>query len=159
METRVSVTIDAPAEDVWAVATDIEGTQQTISGVEKIEVLERPPNGFVGFKWRETRTMAGKQAVETMWITEAVEPSYYVTEARSHGSIYRTRIDLDEAGGRTTLRMFFSGEPQTFLARFFAVAFGWLVKRSVAKALQQDLEDVKAAVESRSNAPNRRVGT
>lgn len=159
MDVRVAVTINAPTGAVWPVIADIEGSQETIAGIDEIEILERPSYGILGLKWKETRTMGGKQAVETMWITEAEEESYYVTEARSHGSIYRTRIDLAESAGMTTLSMDFSAEPETFVAKLFTIVLGPLMKRSIRNALQQDLEDVKAAVESRRSREPGRMAT
>jgi len=44
-----------------------------------IEVLEKPDAGFVGFKWKETRKMFGKEATEIMWITDSVENEYFST--------------------------------------------------------------------------------
>ena len=149
MDVHVAVTINASADSVWAVVADIEGSQNTIKGIERIEILERPPDGIVGLKWKETRTMAGKKAVETMWITDADEGSYYLTEARSHGSVYRTRLDLAEEGGSTALGMDFTAQPETLPAKLFATLLGPLMKRTIRNALLQDLQDVKVAVESR----------
>ena len=153
MNVHVAVTINAPADAVWAVAADIEGSQNTVTGIEKIEILERPTAGMRGLTWKETRTIGGKTAVETMWITEVDEAAYYVTEARSHGSVYRTRVDLAETGGITTLSMDFTAHPETFPAKLFYTVFGPLMRRSIRKALHQDLQDVKTAVESRQPSP------
>lgn len=154
MNVDASVTINAPVDAVWSVATDIEGSQRTISGIEEVEILERPSPGIRGLKWKETRTIAGKKAVETMWITDVEEKSYYVTEARSHGSIYRTRVSVSESGGRTTLSMAFTAEPVSTLAKVFSTLLGPLMKRSIKKAFQKDLEDLKAAAESRAARPS-----
>jgi len=35
-------------EAIWAVITDIENTSRILSGVQKIELLEKPPHGLVG---------------------------------------------------------------------------------------------------------------
>ena len=152
MDVEASVTIDAPADRVWSVATDIENAQNTISGIKDIEILDRSPGGLVGLKWKETRMMGNREAVETMWVTEAEKGSYYVTEARSHGSIYRTRIILSESDGRTSLRMAFSTEPVSLLAKIFTVLLGPVMKRSIRKAFHDDLQDIKAAAESQRAA-------
>lgn len=150
MDVEASVTINAPADVVWEVATDIEGSAKTISGIQDVEILEQSAENLVGLKWKETRTIGGREAVETMWVTEAEERSYYVTKAESHGSIYRTRIDLREADGRTTLRMAFSAEPVSFVAKLFTTVLGPLMKRSIKKAFLEDLADIQAAAESRT---------
>jgi hypothetical protein len=47
---------------VWAAITDIENASEIISGIENIEILEKPANGLVGLRWRETRKLFGKSA-------------------------------------------------------------------------------------------------
>ena len=113
----------------------------------EVEVLERPPTGILGLKWRETRTLFGKTATEVMWITGVEEGSSYKTEARSHGSVYRSEIRVSEVGDRTRLRMVFEAEALTFGARVFSVLLGFMIKGATKKALLQDLMDVKAVAE------------
>ena len=151
MHVDVEVTVNAPAADVWAVVTDIPNAAENMSGVEDVEVLDRPPEGLVGLKWKETRTIGGKSATETMWITDVEEEAYYTTEARSHGSIYRTDIRLTNAPDDTLLSMHFTAETQTLGAKILSAVLGFIIKRSVKKALRKDLEDLKAAAELRQS--------
>ena len=88
MALQVHVDIDAPKNAVWHAISDIENAATNIDGIQKIEVLERPAAGLVGLKWKETRKMFGKEATETMWITEAVENDYYQAHAESCGCHY-----------------------------------------------------------------------
>lgn len=148
MTDHVAVTVHAPKGRVWQVVTDIENSANTISAIDTIEVLHRPAAGLAGLKWRETRTMFGKPATEVMWITEVDEGTSYVTEAHSHGSIYRTRIGLSDEGGAVRLGMEFRAEPQSFGARVASVVFGVVMRRSIRKALLRDLEDVKRVAEA-----------
>jgi hypothetical protein len=101
------IQIDANKSAVWAVITDIENAQQTISGIESIEVIEKPAHGFVGFKWKEGRKMFGKLDYVTMWITEAVENEYYKAAAKSHGSEYLSTFTIEEENNQCTLQMTF----------------------------------------------------
>ena len=150
MQAEVHVDVRAPRKVVWDVVTDIPNATKTIKAIEKIEVLDKPAQGIVGLKWRETRTMFGKKATEVMWITGAAEASHYDTRAESHGAVYTTRIALADAPEGTRLTMEFRGEPQTMGAKLLNVLFGTLMKGSVQKALQKDLEDIKAAAEARA---------
>ncbi len=149
----VAVTVKAPKRVVWSLISDVEGSASTISGIEEIEILERPTSGLLGLKWRETRTLYGKSATETMWITEVDEGSHYRTEARSHGSIYRTDVRVADAPGGTVLRMELTAEATTVPAKILSVALGGMIRRSVGKALLRDLEDVKRAAESQAAEP------
>ena len=148
MKLIVRVSINGPKENIWKVITDIESSVNTIKGIEKIEVLENPAQGFIGFKWRETRTLFGKTATEVMWITEAVENEYYKTRAESHGSIYETTLRITPEGDGSVLSMEFNGMAQTFMAKFFSIVMGFMFVSATKKALQEDLNDIKAAVEN-----------
>jgi carbon monoxide dehydrogenase subunit G len=150
MQVKTHVDVRAPRKVVWDVATDIANAAQTVKGIEKIEVLERPASGVVGLKWRETRKMFGKEATEVMWITRAQEPAFYETRAESHGAVYTTRIALDEAPGGTRLSMEFGAAPQTLGAKVMGAVFGALMKGNMRKAILKDLEDIKAAAEARA---------
>jgi len=147
MKVSTSIEISKPKEDVWKVIADIENCQGRISSIIAIEVLEKPETGFVGFKWKETRKMFGKEATEIMWITDSVENEYYVTRAESHGSVYVSRLSLAESAGITTLTFSFSGEAQSLVARIFSALMGVLIKSSMKKELQKDLVDIKNYVE------------
>ncbi len=146
-----SIDIQAPREAVWGVVTDIERAESTISGISKVEVLE-PARGpsIVGLKWRETRPWMGKEATEVMWITEAVQPDHYDTRAESHGSVYETRLLLEEIPEGTRLTMAFQSQPVTAGAKVLWALTGWMAKGALRKTIDQDLADIKAAVEKTS---------
>ena len=150
MEERIA--INGPREAVWSVITSIESAAERISGIQKVEVLEKPADGLVGLKWRETRTLFGKTATEVMWITDAVENEYYKTRAESHGCIYLCTLEVAEENGASTLTMSHGGEPQGLVAKVLAVPMGFLFKGAMRKAIRKDLEDIKAAVEGMETA-------
>lgn len=152
MRVTVETEIGAPLLEVWRLVTDIENAVATIKAIQKIEILERPLSGVVGLKWRETRTMFGKAATEVMWVTDAVEGSHYDTRAESHGSVYKTRVALENRNGRTGLVMTFEGEPQTLGAKIMWGLTGFLFKGATRKALAKDLADIKAALERKAGA-------
>jgi hypothetical protein len=140
--------IDASPADVWSVVSDIEKADTRISGIKEIEILERATGpSIVGLKWRETREWMGKDAVEVMWVTDASEPSYYETRAESHGSIYTSRIELETTSTGTRLTMGFSGQPVTFSAKVLWALTGWMAKKALRNTIDQDLADIKGAVE------------
>ena len=147
MALEVEVTIEGPKEDVWKVITDIENSPDTITGIEKIEILEKPSDGLVGLKWQETRTLFGRTATEIMWITDVVENEMYKTRAESHGAVYITSLVVSEQDAKTRLTMEFDAAPQTLSAKVMAAATGIFFKNATKNALMQDLIDIKAAVE------------
>ena len=148
MTIKVNVLINADVEKVWGIISDIENSINVITAINKIEVLNKPAEGLVDLKWRETRTMFGKEATEVMWITEAVENHHYKTRAESHGSVYISELSVMKQNGGIELTMAFGAEPQTFGAKFMWATMGFMFKGSTKKALQQDLEDIKVAAEA-----------
>ena len=147
MQCSTSIEISRPRADVWKAISDIQNAAGMISGILSLEVLENPDTGLVGFKWKETRKMFGKEATEIMWITDAAENEYYCTRAESHGSVYKTRLSLNDDGGQTRLTMAFTGEPQTMGAKVMSFFMGGLMKGSMEKELLRDLTEIKKFVE------------
>ncbi|WP_297696631.1 SRPBCC family protein [uncultured Eudoraea sp.] len=149
MKLTIDIEIKAPKDKVWKVITDIENSVNTISGIEKIEILNKPKDTVVGLKWKETRTIFGKSATETMWITEATENDYYKTRAESNGAIYQTILKLSEKENTTFLTMAFSSEAITVRGKIMAFIFGRMLNKTMKKLIKKDLSDIKTAVENK----------
>ena len=147
MKVEQAIDIAAPKDKIWVAITDIENCSEMISAIQGLTILNKPDDGLVGLKWSETREMFGKQASETMWITEAVEDDYYCTRAESNGSVYRTRLALDDDVGNTRLTMSFTAQAESMVAKIIWACTGYMIKGSMRKALAQDLQDIKEFVE------------
>ena len=147
MDIEVDIRIGKPKEVVWSAITNIENFSSMISGIIDLNVLNQPEDGLVGLKWTETRKMFGKEASETMWITESVENVYYCTRAESHGSVYVTKLSLKESGTNTLLTMSFAAKAQTLAIKIISACMGVFIKSSMRKLLRKDLEDIKRHVE------------
>ena len=148
MELSVFVEIEKPLEYVWKAIIDFKNCSNYIESIIKLEIIDEPKDTLIGFKWKETRVMFGKEAIETMWITDYVENEYYQTRAESHGSIYKSRLSIEQLGGNTKLTMSFKAEPQSFFAKMFSFCLGFMMKGSMKKALLKDLSDIKIHLES-----------
>ena len=103
MIVEVQVTINGSKAAIWAAITNIENASETISGIENIEVLEKPANGLVGLRWRETRMLFGKPATAEKWITDAAENEFYTTRAEDGGFVFLSTISISESIGGITL--------------------------------------------------------
>ena len=147
MLVEAQVTINGSRAAIWAAITDIENASETISGIENIEVLEKPANGLVGLKWRETRMLFGKPATVEKWITDASENEFYKTRAEDGGFVFLTTISIAESSGGITLTSSHDSIPQGIAAKLMSIPVGVLFKGVAKKALQQDLNDIKSAVE------------
>jgi hypothetical protein len=148
MLVEAQVTINGSKEAVWAAITDIENASKIISGIEKIEILEKPANGLVGLKWRETRILFGKPATVEKWITDAAENAFYKTRAEDSGFVFLTTMSISESSdGSTTLTSSHDSQPQGIVARFMSIPMVLFFKGVIKKAILQDLNDIKSAVE------------
>src|SRR5947199_8212957 len=98
MIVEAQVTVNGSKAAVWAAITDIENASEIISGIEKIEVVEKPANGLVGLRWRETRMLFGKPATVEKWITDAAENEFYKTRAEDSGFVFITTKRISENG-------------------------------------------------------------
>lgn len=148
MEFKTEIQINANKEKVWSVMSDIENAKDNIDAIQSIEILEKPTDGMVGLKWKETRTLFGKEATEVMWITEAAENQYYQTRAESHGAIYISRLWIEDNEQGSRLNMSFNGTPVTFGAKLMSAVMGWMFKNATVKALKKDLENIKTVAEA-----------
>jgi len=150
MGVEAQVTINGSKAAVWAAITNIENAADIISGIENIEVLEKPANGLVGLRWRETRMYFGKPASVEKWITDVAENESYKTRAESDGFVFVTTMRISASDGGTTLTSSHDSHPQGIGARLRS-APRFLFKGVVKKALLRDLNDIKSAVEQESS--------
>ena len=146
MIVETQVTIQGPRPRVWAAITNIENAASFISGIEKIEVLEKPASGLVGMRWRETRMYFGKPATVEMWITDAAENEYYKTRAESDGFLFLSTTSISESGSGTVLSSSHETRPQGVVATLKSIPMPFF-RGVIKKALRQDLSDIKSAVE------------
>ncbi len=146
-EIKVTREINAPPDRVWTVLTDLEGAPDVISGIDAIERLDGGGAFRVGTKWRETRTMFGRQATEEMEVTAIDEGRSYTVEADGHGAHYTSTLTVEPAAAGSRVVMGFGAEPQGALAKAMAATVGRLFQGATKKALARDLDDIARAAE------------
>ena len=151
MFVEAQVTINGSKAAIWAAITNIENASKIISGILNIEILEKPANGLVGLKWRETRMLFGKPATVEKWITDAAENDFYKTRAEDVGFVFLTTKSISESSGGMTLTESHESKPQGFVATLMSIPMALFFKGVIRKALLQDLNDIKSAVEKGSS--------
>ena len=145
----VSRDVNAPANVVWGILTDVEGSVDKISAIEKVEVLSDDTTFGVGYAWRETRTMFGRTATEEMEVVEVTAGESYAVIADPDGSNYRSVMAVGATGDDTsTVSMTFGANPKGTLAKLFIATIGRLFVGSTKKAIAADLDDIAAAAEA-----------
>ena len=141
------IPIKANRAAIWAAITNIEQLGESISGIEKIEVLERPVQGLVGLRWRETRMLRDKSTTVEKRITHATEGESYTTRAESDGFAFVTTKKISGNGADLTLTETHEFNPQGTVGKILSVLMGIFFKGVIRKAILQDLYDIKVAIE------------
>lgn len=147
MNVEVEVSIKASKSAIWAMISDIENAANTIRGIEKNEIVHKPNNGLVGLRWQETRILFGKPATAEKWITDAVDNEFYQTRAESDGFVFLSTTRIVEEQGIMRLISVHDSLPQTWQTKLMVVPMRLFFKGVAKKALLQDLQDIKSALE------------
>ena len=146
VESQISINGSKPA--IWGAITDIESAPKFISGIQKVEIVEKPAHGLVGLRWRETRILFGKPATVEKWITDAAENHFYTTRAEDGGFVFLTTMKISETNGAITLTSSHFSEARGVAAKLMSIPM--LFFKGVAKkAVLKDLNDIKSAIEQR----------
>ncbi|MEO0478992.1 MAG: SRPBCC family protein [Planctomycetota bacterium] len=137
--------VDAPRERLFEIATDLKRWPERVSAINKIEIVEGDGMA-VGTVFRETRTMFGREATETMTVAELEAPSRFLLTADSHGSHYRSEFRIDERESGCRLMLSFEATPKSFFAKLMSFMMKPMMKK-MAQMCLKDLEDMKRAAE------------
>ncbi|MDR6684579.1 carbon monoxide dehydrogenase subunit G [Arthrobacter sp. 1088] len=147
--TTLTQHINATPEKVWAVLSDIPASAGTLSGINAIQMLSEGPYGE-GTRWKETRTMMGRQETVEMWVSQADPPRSTTVKALQSGADYTTRFNLAERDGGTDLTLTFGAEvlKPTLGSKVAMALFGKIGMSITRKALSKDLAEIAAKAES-----------
>ena len=141
--------VQARVERVWEVLTDVAHADQTLGGVDRVELLTEGPYQ-VGTRWRETRRMFGKEVTEQMQVTVAEAPRRTVIEADSSGVHYITEFTLTPSSADATrLTMSFTavqGQVNPLHKALWRL-FGRLGAKASEKVMAKDLQDIAERAE------------
>lgn len=145
-ELSISRTIPAPRSEVFARLSNFPQAADTIGAITQVEMLTEGEVG-VGTRFRETRTVFGREATEEMEVTAFEAPRSYTLEAESHGAHYVSTFTLDETPGGTEVTLSFTATPLTVFAKIMSFLTKPMLK-TVMKECAKDLDDVARSFES-----------
>lgn len=141
---NVTVTrrIDAPVHVVFRTIAQVEQFSQAVPGILRVEFLSDVKSG-VGARFRETRTMMGREASTELEVTEYVENERVRIVSEAGGALWDTVFTVAPDGEGTGLKMVMEARPQTTSARMTMP----LVLGMVRTAVEKDMDAVKAFCE------------
>jgi carbon monoxide dehydrogenase subunit G len=141
--------IAASRDRVWGVITDLDRFAVVLSAVERVERLDDGTGFGVGARWRETRTMFGKQATEDLEVVSIEPEESYTTVAESSDTTYTSVLRIEPADeDRCRLSMSFGATPSGPVGRLLGATLGRAFRGATRKMLQRDLDDIAAEAES-----------
>lgn len=147
MQIEVSRMVDAPARDVWLLITEVEASPAVLSSIDSVEMLAGTSPLQVGTRWRETRTMFGRQVTEELTVTRCDPGRSYTVVASGHGTDYESTFEVLPDGGRCTLRMTISAESASAMSRVLSATVGRLFLGATRRSMEQDLADIASVAE------------
>lgn len=136
-------TIDAPIGKVFDTVAHIKNFSEAIPHITRVEFLTDHHRG-VGARFRETRVMRGREATTDLEVTEYIENHTVRLVSDSGGTTWDTVFRVRDVGGSTELLIPMTVEPHTLMAKLVTP----LVKGMVGKAVEADMDAIKAYCES-----------
>ena len=145
--------VQASAEELWQVFTDLPARAGWLSTITRIEV-PAPGPVRVGTIWRESHHLPdGTELIEEFRVEEVAAPHRLTVVSSGVGVDYRTAYTFTPVEGRrcrrggwTAVSVVQEGTVTAPYGRLLALVFGGLAARTVEGALRRDLADLAAAV-------------
>lgn len=138
------------AQRVFEVVADVEHCVGRLPAIKSIEIVSDARHGL-GMRWRETRTLFGRDATATLEITEFRPPLEYVVASEEGGFTYRTVIRVIATGSDTCrLEREFFTTAHTIIARVMGMTLMPLMTKMMVGLLQEELDALKSYCEKSS---------
>lgn len=141
-EVRTTRSINAPVDIVFATLAEVDNFSKAVPHITKVEMLSDIRSG-VGTRFRETRIMKGREASTELEITEYVANDHVRFVSDAGGTIWDTVFTVKPEGDGTHMEMVMAVKAYKFLAKIFNP----LIMGMVRKAIEADMDAVKAYCE------------
>ena len=151
MTLEFEITVNAPKEKFFALATDVDRFGEWMQGFVRVEHLTDGPMAM-GTRFREVRKMFGREAAEEFEVTRWSPPNSFelyvdgTKGASKKGEFHFLHTFEAAPGGGTTMRI--NGEITGMGC--VGVLFGWMMKSMFRKMMKKDHAALKAWVEGQT---------
>ena len=146
--TIVSRTIEAPIGTVFDTVAHIENFSKAVPHITKVEFLSDVRTG-IGTRFRETRLMGRREATTELEVTEYVKNDHVRMVTDTHGTVWDTVFTVKPApSGGVELTMVMDANAHKLMSKIMNP----LIKGMIRKAIENDLDAVKAYCEDATGA-------
>jgi len=144
--TRLVVTrrIGTDTETVFDTVANIDNYRKAVPGITKVEFLSEQRTG-ARVRIRETRRQGNVEATEELEVTEYVPNDRVRIVSDTRGTVWTTIFRVEPDGAGTTLTVTLDVDAYRLLPRLLYP----LVMGAIRKAIERDLDAVKAYCEAR----------
>lgn len=150
---HLSTSINATAEAIWDVLTDLPHAADILRSVKSAELLTE--GGYdVGTTWREDRSMFGHHGREELHVTESEPPRRTIHETKLGHDKIRTAYSIQPSSdGTTKLLMTVTVDMQerSKAEQLLWNTWGNISFETTKKMLSHDLEDIAKEAERRDS--------
>ncbi len=141
-EVIYSQRFNAPIDVVFEAFSDFSTAAERIDGIVAVEMLTDGPTRL-GTRFKETRVMFGREAIEEMEVTEFEKNRRLTVSADSCGSHFATIFQFQAVGDQTDVNVEMHMKPVTWFAWLMS-PIGFLMKGTMTKMIVADFDQTKA---------------
>ncbi len=145
-QTTVITRINTSVEKIFSVIADCSQFSKAVPHIIKVEYLSENTTGL-GTRFRETRLMGKREMSTELEVTEYSENEYVRMLSDQGGTIWDTLFTVTNHEGQTNLKVVMDARAYKFLARIFNP----LIKGMIKKAIEGDMDALKAYCERSNN--------
>lgn len=138
----VERSIAAPLTDVFATVSDVRNFRNAVPHIIKVEFLTDQQHGK-GTRFREARRLKGRETTCDLEVVEYIENERVRIVSDEGGAVWDTVIMVDQVGEKVWLRMEMEARPHKLFARILTP----LIRGMIARAVEEDMDSVKAYCE------------
>ncbi|MCP4890026.1 MAG: hypothetical protein GY904_25910 [Planctomycetaceae bacterium] len=138
-------TIIAPLDLVFQTVSDVRNFREAVPHITKVEFLSEQEVG-VGTRFRETRVMNGREQTVELEVAEYVKDVRVRMISDAGGTVWDTMFTVSENVENVVVEMQMDIKPHTLFARIINP----LIRGMIVRAVESDMDAVKAFCESKS---------
>ena len=146
MNTKNSIVIDRPIDEVFAYVSDVENMPRWVSGVRKVRLLSKKVKAGARFSAEYAEGMRNSAIDFTIAAFEPPVRFAATTERGPFSFPFRGTFEFRSLGESTEVISNVETGEESVATRLANLLFGPLVRRSFQRRLQDELQTLKASL-------------